>query len=94
MRFDGVAKEFGVKITEEETKIITRTRTMTPVRQNATVNDYNFEQVKSFVYLGRTFTKVNNEINRWSMLANKAIYIVPPILKDNKPETGSLALQV
>lgn len=36
-----VRKE-GLKLNEEKTKILTQTRSRTPIYQNATANDYNF----------------------------------------------------
>lgn len=36
---------------------------MTPIEQNVTPNDYNFEQVDNFIYWDTTITTDNNEMD-------------------------------
>lgn len=62
--------EIDLKINEVETKVITQTKIMTPIRPNAEQNEYNFEQIDSFVYLDTTFIENNNEVNKISYQEN------------------------
>lgn len=44
MILDEVAKQVGLNINNEKTKIIIQTRTKTLVKQNVTLSNYNFDQ--------------------------------------------------
>lgn len=55
---------FGLKINEEMTKIMTQSTRKTRIKQNVIQSDDNFEQVESFVSLGKTLKKDNNAIDK------------------------------
>lgn len=58
----------------------TKTRRKTPIWKNATLKDYNFEKVDSFVYLDTTLIKDKiDEIKRRIMVISKIFYLVLPV---------------
>jgi endonuclease/exonuclease/phosphatase family metal-dependent hydrolase/ribosomal protein S28E/S33 len=85
VNLDSSAREVGLRINENKTKVMTQTRRNTPIRQNLTVADYNFENVENFVYLGTNISKDGNEteeIKRRILLANKTYYWILPIIRN------------
>lgn len=44
------AKEIGLQINEDKTKIMIQTRRKVPTRQNLTIAEHNLEIVKDFIY--------------------------------------------
>lgn len=79
------AARMGLRVNEAKTKymVTASTKHATRLGQNLTVDDYNFEVVGEFVYLGSTVTSQNNishEIQRRIVSANRCFYGLRKIL--------------
>lgn len=59
MKLNEVAKEIGLKITEEKTKIMIQTRKKAPIRQSVTINLCNFELVDNFLLRHSSYKTYN-----------------------------------
>lgn len=86
MNLENTAKEVGLRINENKTKYMATTRTERRDRigQNVTMDQYNFERVQHFKYLGVTITSDNNitqEINNRIQGGNRCCYALQKIMK-------------
>lgn len=85
--FEKGAGSIGLKINEEKTKYMYTTRNeqhRDRLGQNITMDDYNFERVKKFKYLGTTLTENTDgteEINCRIQAGNRCLYAVQDLLK-------------
>lgn len=88
--FEEHAGNMGLKINEEKTKYMYSTRNnriRDRVGQNITIDDYNFERVKKFKYLGTTLsedTDGTEEINCRIQAGNKCLYATHKLLKSKQ----------
>lgn len=76
--FANAAENMGLKVSGAKTKFmaVTSKNRVRDAGQNITIDDYNFEAVEEFIYLGSSVGKNNtkDEINRRILLANKCYY--------------------
>lgn len=76
------AKELGLNVNEEKTKYMI-SRTKADTGKYITIEDYSFERVPQFKYLGSIITEDNNtsvEIKARIAAANKSYYALLPLL--------------
>ncbi|KAL0271345.1 UNVERIFIED_CONTAM: hypothetical protein PYX00_008462 [Menopon gallinae] len=83
--FLGAAKQMGLLVNEEKTKYmcVTRQKRRT-VDSTIPVNNYRFQEVESFKYLGVTLDNVNHthkELEERMACANRRYFWILPILK-------------
>lgn len=85
--FEKSASSIGLKINEDKTKYMYSTRhnqRRDRIGQNITMDEYNFERVKKFKYLGTMLTENNDgteEINSRIQAGNRCLYAVQDLLK-------------
>ena len=83
--FENGAKEVGLEVNEDKTKYMVATKNPRPrVRQNVTINEYNFEVVKEFKYLRTIITSENKyekDVAARIIAGNRAYYSLRTLLK-------------
>lgn len=79
------AKEVGLRINEEKTKVMLQARVNRPtLGNNLTIDEHKLEVVDHFAYLGSTVTNKNEEleeISRRILLGNKTFFAQRKLLK-------------
>lgn len=86
IKLEKEAKKMGLKVNEEKTKYMHMTRNVgrDRIRQNVTMDEYNFEHVQTFQYLGALITSDNNvkvEIKQRILQGNKCYYATQQLLR-------------
>lgn len=86
LKIESAAVKIGLKVNESKTKYMTTSRTERRDRigQNVTMDQYNFERVQEFKYLGATITLDNNmtkEINNRIQSANRCCFALQKIIR-------------
>lgn len=80
-----MAREIGLKINEEKTKIVMQNRQRgNRISPNLTKEDYNFKVEREFPYLGSMIINDNDErieISRRLTAANRTYFSLLPVLK-------------
>lgn len=80
---DHEAKKFGLIVNEDKYMVIDRSQG-SRIGQNITMNEYNFEVVQSFKYLGSIVNVANDldeELRTRTMQANRCFYALKHLFK-------------
>lgn len=87
VEMDREAETIGLKISEDKTKYLTLDRKQgSRIGQNITIDDYNFEVVQSFRYLGsiiNTDNDVDEEIKTRLMQGNRCFYALKHLFRNS-----------
>lgn len=85
-KVERATREVGLKINEEKTKYmcINKTTRRDRIGQNVTINNYNFERVQRFKYLGAVITDDNDvteEIKSRIQSGNRCLFALDKLIK-------------
>ena len=87
VEMDEEAKKVGLIVNESKTKYLVIDRSQgSRIGQNITMNDYNFEVVQSFKYLGSVINVANDmdeELKTRTMQANRCFYALKHLFRSN-----------
>ncbi|CAG9826824.1 unnamed protein product [Diabrotica balteata] len=95
VRFEKEAEKMGLQINENKTKYMYMSRNNQSgdrIGQKITINDFNFERVREFKYLGITITEDNNasqEINNRIQAGNRCLFALQNLIKSKQLTRGT-----